>query len=57
MKHEFVILDRDGVIVSNSDIIKEIYGSAVTVHDMKNKDCIKNTTNKLFVIFYINKAY
>lgn len=37
LKHEFVILDKDGVIIPNSESFGDIWGSHITIQDAQSK--------------------
>ena len=37
LKHEFVILDKKGVIILNSESFSDIWGSHTDIHDAKSQ--------------------
>jgi len=41
LKHEYIIMDKEGIIVSNYEALQDIYGSKIGIHDIKNKNEIK----------------
>ena len=41
MKHEFLILDKDGVILPNHKVVQDIFGASVVISDIQRKYPIK----------------